>query len=98
MWLGLGPWSNARIVARLAEARLHWISAGAGLALGLFIGLADIPMPLQLLNRLDALLYAVLGSALLVWIVGGVTDLKWPRFEAFFFSLVSSVYFAGVGE
>jgi hypothetical protein len=76
---------------------MHWISAGAGLALGLFVGVVDIPPALHFPNRLDALLYAFFGSALLVWIVGGVPDLRWPRFEAFFFSLIVGVYLAGIG-
>ncbi len=97
MWLGLGPWSKAKCIARLSEARMHWMSAGTGLALGLFVGVTDIPASLHFPNRLDALLYAFFGSALLIWLVGGVPDLKWPRFEAFFFSLIVGVYLIGIG-
>jgi hypothetical protein len=97
MLLGVGPWSKAKCIARLSEAREHWIFAGTGLAIGAFVGITSIPLSLHLPNRLDAFLYAIFGSALLIWLVGGIPDLKWPRFEAFFFGLIVSVYLIGIG-
>lgn len=97
MLLGLGPWSKAKCIARLSEAREHWISAATGLALGLFLGLTSVPLSLHFPSRLDALFFALFGPALLTWIVGGVPDLNWPRFEAFFFSLIGSVCLIGIG-
>jgi len=95
--LGVGPWSKARCIARLSEARMHWILAGTGLAIGVFIGITSIPLSLHLPNRLDAFLYALSSSALLIWIVGGVSDLNWPRFEALFFGAIGGVYLIGIG-
>jgi hypothetical protein len=97
MFLGMGPWGKARCIARLGEARKHWISAATGLALGLFVGLTSISLSLHFPGRLDALLYALISPALLILIVGGVPDLKWPRFEALFFSLLFGVYLIAVG-
>jgi hypothetical protein len=98
MFLGMGPWSKARCIARLNEARMHWIAAGTGLTIGVLVVMTSIPISIHFANRLNALLYAIFCSVLLILIVGGSYDLKWPRFEAFFFGLIGGVYFIGIGD
>jgi hypothetical protein len=97
MLAGLTTWSKARCFARLSEARVHWVSSGIGFALGLFVGTTAIPLHHPPQHRLEALLFTVFYSVILIWLVGGIPYMNSPRFEAFFLSLIGGVYFIAIG-